>query len=122
MQILIFAIITVCFIVSSIVNYLCFDAKIKELSKDAALLETRVDNMQDWIASTAQSVSGVEKRVDETGEKCEELRREFDGTVREYVTAQTAAEREFERGQQLFNEGLRSITDFTGGTLPRREV
>lgn len=122
MQILIFAIITVCFIVSGIVNYLCFDAKIKELSKDAALLETRVDNMQDWIASTAQSVSGVEKRVDETGEKCEELRREFDGTVREYVTAQTAAEREFERGQQLFNEGLRSITDFTGGTLPRRGV
>lgn len=122
MQILIFAIITVCFIVSSIVNYLCFDAKIKELSKDAALLETRLDNMQDWIASTAQSVSGVEKRVDETGEKCEELRREFDGTVREYVSAQTAAEREFERGQQLFNEGLRSITDFTGGTLPRRGV
>ena len=122
MQILILTIVTVCFIVSGIVNYLCFDAKIKKLSKDAALLETRVDNMQDWIASTAQSVSGVEKRVDETGEKCEELRREFDGTVREYVTAQTAAEREFERGQQLFNEGLRSITDFTGGTLPRRGV
>lgn len=122
MQILIFAIITVCFVVTSIVNYLCFDAKIKELSKDAELLETRLDNMQDWIASTAQSVSGVEKRVDETGEKCEELRREFDGTVREYVTTQAAAEREFERGQQLFNEGLRNITDFTGGTLPRREV
>ena len=122
MQILIFAIVTVCFIVSGIVNYMYFKTKIKELRKDAALLETRLDNMQDWIATTAQSVSGIARRVDETGEKCEELRREFDGTVREYVSAQTAAEREFERGQQLFNEGLRSITDFTGGTLPRREV
>lgn len=115
MQILILAIVAVFFIVSGIANCMYFKTKIKELRKDAELLETRLDNMRDWVASTAQ-------RVDETDEKCEELRREFDGTVREYVTAQTAAEREFERGQQLFNEGLRSITDFTGGTLPRREV
>ncbi len=93
--------------------------EIKQVLSKAERLENGFNSVTDWTTSVAENVARLDSEQDETREHLQWLEREYSEKVSEKVEAERDAAREFERSQELFNEGLRSITDFTGG-LPQR--
>ncbi len=93
--------------------------EIKQVLSKTERLENGFNSVTDWTTSVAENVARLDSEQDETREHLQWLEREYSEKVSEKVEAERDAAREFERSQELFNEGLRSITDFTGG-LPQR--
>lgn len=100
-------------------EYFSLKKEIKRVSDRNAKLDNGFESMTDWMTSMAENVAKLDDEQEKSYEKLAWLETEYEQKVLEKVEAETDAAREFERSQELFNEGLRSITDFTGG-LPQR--
>ena len=100
-------------------EYFSLKKEIKRVSDRNAKLDNGFESMTDWMTSMAENVAKLDDEQEKSYEKLAWLETEYEQKVFEKVEAETDAAREFERSQELFNEGLRSITDFTGG-LPQR--
>lgn len=100
-------------------EYFSLKKEIRRVSDRNAKLDNGFESMTDWMTSMAENVARLDSEQEETHDHLEWLEGEYTQKVNEKVEAEKDAAREFERSQELFNEGLRSITDFTGG-LPQR--
>ena len=114
-------------------EYFSLKKEIRRVSDRNAKLDNGFESMTDWMTSMAENVARLDSeqersqeqiaKLDSEQEKSYEklawLETEYEQKMFEKVEAEKDAAREFERSQELFNEGLRSITDFTGG-LPQR--
>lgn len=100
-------------------EYFSLKKEIKQVSDRNAKLDNGFESMTDWMTSMAENVAKLDDEQEKSYEKLAWLETEYEQKMFEKAEAEKDAAREFERSQELFNEGLRSITDFTGG-LPQR--